>query len=144
MVIGFTGHRKISGLLWIENLEKILEELKPDMCINGLAVGFDHTAAFTCIKMNILYTAAIPCADQDKKWRVVDKLNYQILLNKAAKIVQVSDGEYTREKMLDRDRWIVDNSDMIISYYDGRLFGGTYFTVMYAEEKGKRILNIKG
>ena len=142
MIVGFTGHRKISGLLWIDRLESTLKGLNPEKCINGMAIGFDHMAAFTCIRLEIPFIAAIPCDNQDKKWNMADKLNYEYLLNKAVEIVQVCEGGYAAWKMFKRDEYIVDNSDIIIAYYDGRDYGGTYHTIEYAKNKGKEVLNI--
>lgn len=39
-----------------------------------------------------------------------------------------------------RNRWLVDNHDVIIGLFDGRQSGGTFATLKYARKKGKRIL----
>lgn len=39
-----------------------------------------------------------------------------------------------------RNRWLVDNNDIIVGLYDGRGTGGTHATLEYARKKGKKIL----
>jgi hypothetical protein len=39
-----------------------------------------------------------------------------------------------------RNRWLVDNHDIIIGLFDGRKSGGTKATLEYARKKGKKIL----
>ena len=41
---------------------------------------------------------------------------------------------------LNRDKWIVDRADIVLVVWDGIPKGGTYYTMQYAKEKGKRIL----
>ncbi len=41
-----------------------------------------------------------------------------------------------------RNRFMVDNSGLIIAVYDGRLSGGTYSTLVYASEKCRRVVII--
>ena len=38
--------------------------------------------------------------------------------------------------MLLRNNFLVDNSSLLLAYYDGRKKGGTYYTVNRAKKKG--------
>ncbi len=40
-----------------------------------------------------------------------------------------------------RNRWMVENSDIIIFYVD-KAYGGAYATMEYARRKGKKIINV--
>lgn len=55
-------------------------------------------------------------------------------------VAYISDGGYDVSKMHKRNRWIVDESDVVIAVYDGRQEGGTYATLKYARKQGKPIL----
>ena len=43
--------------------------------------------------------------------------------------------------MLKRDRYMVDNSDIVVAYLT-KSSGGTYYTVKYANEKGVKVVNL--
>ena len=46
-----------------------------------------------------------------------------------------------RGAMLKRDRYMVDNSDIVVAYLT-KSSGGTYYTVKYANEKGVKVVNL--
>ena len=148
MVIGFTGHR-FSGLpmpnpLYIQycqKLEKLLLEYKPEYCISGMALGFDQHAAFVCHNLKIPFVAAIPCDNQDYLWNDKQKKTYNSLLQKSIKQVNVSPGPYAAWKMQARNKYIVDNCNLLIACYDGSP-GGTANCIQYAKSISKQIINL--
>ena len=83
---------------------------------------------------------ARPFPKQDNNWPDRVKNFYTWLCEKADRVWDVSTGEYTKEKMIKRDKAMVDLSDYVIAVWDGRKSGGTYTTMQYANEKKKPIL----
>lgn len=146
----FTGHRVIASKdkeKLVLDLEKAVEEVinkgvKHFIC--GGAIGFDTLAANTVLKMKEKYDVfleiAVPCKDQDAKWNKKQKEEYQKILKSADKVTVLFE-EYVTGCMHFRDAFMVDNSDILISYYRGRQ-GGTQYTFMYAESRGLKIINL--
>ena len=67
---------------------------------------------------------------------------YGLVISEASEVVYVS-GEKGPEAYLARNRYMVDNSSLLICYYDG-LPGGTRYTVSYARKRGLRVVNLCG
>src|SRR5690242_2888513 len=146
MIITFSGHRppKIGGFR-IPNpiydhinkeLKKLLEEIKPDKAISGMALGFDQWAAEVCLDLNIPFIAAVPHIGQEKMWPQESKDNYEYLISKASEVVIVSEGCYAPYKMQIRNQWMADRCDKLIACFDGSA-GGTYNCIQYAKSIGK-------
>lgn len=148
-VLAGTGHRpsKIGGykeeahLYRLKLLTKVLNKLKPEKVISGMALGFDIELAEAAISLNIPLLAAIPFINQDKIWPEKSKIIYQELLNKASEKVIVCEGEYVPWKMQKRNIFMVDSCNLLLALYNGTK-GGTQNCVKYAESKNKPILNI--
>jgi len=62
------------------------------------------------------------------------------ILKKANKVVYV-EKNYTPECMFKRNRHLVDNSSLCISYLTKNT-GGTAYTVKYAKENGVEVINL--
>ena len=146
----FTGHRVIAindKEKLISDLEKTVEELikkgvKHFIC--GGAIGFDTLAAQTILKMkekyDVLLEIAVPCRDQDAKWNKKQQAEYQKILKSADKVTVLFE-KYVTGCMHYRDAFMVDNSDILVSYYRGRN-GGTQYTFLYAESRGLKVINL--
>lgn len=149
-VLGVTGHRpaKLGGygenimLLLYQFGKRKLEELDPNMVITGMALGWDQVIAQVCIDIDIPFTAAIPCLNQDKMWPDGSKDYYKKLLNKAEEIQIVTPGPYAAWKMNKRNEYIVDLSDHMLSLWDGTKAGGTYHCINYAQLKSVTVDNV--
>lgn len=108
LTVAFTGHRpdklpnketgyKLPNPTYIhvcKEIEKVLLELRPEKAISGMALGVDQWAANICVKLNIPFIAAVPFEGQENIWPAESKRIYQLLLNKAAEKVIVSEGGY--------------------------------------------------
>lgn len=150
-IISFTGHRppKLGGYnlpnptynFICQKLEAALKELKPVKAISGMALGIDQWSAHLCIKCNIPFIAAIPFINQECKWPKKSQETYKRILDKAAEVIIVSEGEYSAQKMQIRNEWMVDNSDKVIAVWDGSP-GGTGNCIQYATKVGKEIYRI--
>ena len=147
-ICAFTGHRHLSGYDFDELLlQRVVSNLvktgvKRFLC--GMAIGFDLKAAQTVLvlkeKYDIELVACLPCPNQAEMYSAKNKLLYGAILERCDEVVVV-EKEYTRGCMLNRDRYLVDNSDLIVCFLRKRS-GGTYYTVNYAKKKNKKIIEI--
>lgn len=153
MIVSFTGHRphpKLGGYKLpnpiynyvVAELRRILNEIKPTKAISGMALGYDQWAAQACIDLNIPFIAAVPFQGQERIWPEESKIQYFSLLEKSAEVKIVSEGGYLGAKMDIRNRWMVDNSDLVIAAFDGVPSGGTFNCVSYANSKKRKIIII--
>lgn len=134
MIIGFTGHREVHNISrCVIQLEYELKRLAADVCIIGCARGFDTVAGWYCVINNIAFDMYLPFEESyyDKELRKYCR-NFIVLFGSG----------YTDKKFLDRDEKIVDDSDMMISWHDGRNKGGTFYTINYAKGKNKDVINL--
>lgn len=145
-----TGHRpdKLGGYddKAVKKLEKFcfyyLEMQDKDLTIiTGMAQGFDQAIADACYKLRIRYIAAIPCLGQEKMWPKKAQERYNSILELADEVHYVSKDPYRYNSMMNRNRWMVDNSDFVLALWNGTL-GGTKNCVDYAGLKNKQVLNI--
>ena len=90
---------------------------------------------------DIRLVCAIPYREQAEKWGWMWRTRYLDLLRAADKIEQMC-SNYQRGCYHMRNRYMVDNCDLLIAIYNGENKGGTAYTVNYAREWGKEILII--
>ena len=142
----FTGHRVL-----YEKREEIESKVEAavrecigngsEVFIVGGAIGFDTLAAEMVIRLrkefpHIRLVLALPCPpeQQSLKWTEAQRKQYQDTINQADEVLILSDN-YTSSCMLDRNRYMVDNSCKIICYLRSER-GGTKYTVNYAKKQG--------
>ncbi len=113
----------------------------------GMAWGFDILAGETvvmlkkmCPNEKIRLIAVVPFEGQEKSWSTDWQQRYHRLLKAADRIVYISNN-YTKDCYHKRNRYMVDNSDTVITFFDGKS-GGTAATLRYAKTKQKQIINI--
>ena len=147
LVIGATGHRTIT-----HPEERVKEELKkiftieaPSHVISGMALGYDTLFVEVAIEMGIPFVAAIPFAEQANLWPEENKKHYMNLLEKA-KDIYIHPQTVTKNKVyagyFGRNRWIVQNSQLLVAYMINSEDGGTAHTWNYAVKEGRRTINI--
>ena len=147
----FTGHRIIpvnelnmlSGEL-MKAVEELILQGVTDFYAGG-AIGFDMLAAEAVLKLRNKYSRIklhiiIPCENQEKMWSKDNKERYR-RINDAADEVKCLSPVYFNGCMQVRNRYLVDNSDILIAYMT-KSEGGTASTVKYADRKGKTIINL--
>ena len=141
----FTGHRVLKNNFNIKNLENAIESaIKKGYktFLTGMAIGFDLKVCETLFKYkNIEIVACIPCKNQDVFFNKKQKLQYNNCLKNVDKVIYLNDA-YVDGCMQQRNRFMVDNSSLVIAYYYSPV-GGTYYTVNYAERKEKNIIFIE-
>ena len=147
----FTGHRQINPKH---------EKLLPDILSRGIAyayskgcrrflaggaLGFDTVAACEVIKFKIShpYTSLIlvlPCENQSENWSHSQKEMYNYILSRADEVIYISEG-YTSTCMRERNRYLAENSDILLSYLS-RSNSGAGQTVRMAKGNCKEIYNL--
>ena len=148
----FTGHR------WYDSSRKHSVRKKIEECvreayrngitnfISGMAIGFDLLAAEVVLSLRhefpaITLTAVLPFREQASRFNELNKCRYYKYLSQADDIVILSN-DYTAKCYLERDRFMVEHSSLLIACYDGRNRGGTFWTVNFAARTGKNVINI--
>lgn len=148
--VAFTGHRA-SSLPWggderSEGCIKLKQALEKAICsayregkrvfLSGMAGGFDIYAAETVLALReklpgIRLVCVFPCPSDDRRsLAAASRAGASICLC----------NEFTAGCMLSRNRFLVEHSSLIIACYDGRLEGGTYWTLKLAVESGLRVV----
>lgn len=154
----FTGHR-LQSLPWKFNEQderclKMKEKLKNEIVkavesgyttfISGMALGFDIICAEIVLELKNTYPhikiiAAIPCKTQDKLWNEKDRQRYKNILEKLDGIRCIYNDYIGPECMLERNRFMINNSSLVIALFNGTN-GGTKKTLDYAKRCGVKIV----
>lgn len=143
----FTGHRVLDSRFDINLLDRVILNLIKSGARNfycGMASGFDMYAAEIVLKYKENYPvrlcACVPCEEQSKYFSSEDKLRYKNILCAADEKIVFS-SEYVAGCMQERDRFLVDNCDVLVSYLRKKT-GGTFYTVNYAKKQNKKIIEL--
>lgn len=129
-------------------IEGILD-LAEDNCrifYSGMAMGFDIIAAETVLFLKNAYNsplklvAVLPFAEQGNSFTSFWKERYQRVLEQCDEKVILSD-KYFSGCYQKRNEYMVNNSDYVLTWYDGKS-GGTRNTIDFAAKKGRFILNV--
>ncbi len=144
----FTGHRVLAGTDYDAHLlERVVADLSAagvTRFLCGMAVGFDMEAARAVVtlkeKRSVELVACLPCANQSERFSQKNKLLYDNILKLCDERVILQE-RYTDGCMQRRDRYMVDNCDVLVCFLR-RNSGGTYYTVKYAERSGKKIIQL--
>lgn len=159
-ICAFTGHRPKS-FPWGYNetapdcvmLKKVLEEQITALVddgvtgfISGMALGTDLWAAQIVLDLRkknpaLKLCCALPCAGQEKKWPPKTQELYLTILRQADNVVYVS-RMYHSDCMLNRNRYMVNYSSILLAVYNGEYKTGTGMTVRYAKDKHRKIILI--
>ena len=143
-----SGHREVKKDLDETVLRNIFTKLIKNGKINtfliGMAIGFD-TICFKILEEirkteKIKIVAVIPCKNQDYNFNVQQKLEYDRMLSSADEKFLVSE-EYKKGCMQKRNRYLVDNSSVLVAYVRKEK-GGAVYTKNYALKKGVPIIEV--
>lgn len=115
--------------------------------LSGMALGFDMICAETVLDLKKQYgdvqiIGALPCKTQDSQWIEKERKRYQKLLKRLDGIRCIYDEYIGAECMLERNRFMVDNSSLLIALFNG-LPGGTKSTIDYAKKQGLEVVILK-
>lgn len=124
----------------------------------GGAIGVDQFA-FKCVndlkkseyvKGNVSMILCVPFRDQESEWNDLDQMRYTEQYLEADKIVLVDQlpgykmniEGYHPGKLMKRNQYMVDNSDIVLAVWKGSETGGTANTVKYAKKQNKIIMRL--
>lgn len=114
--------------------------------ISGMALGVDLWAAQIVLDLReknpaLKLYCALPCEGQEKKWPAEKQAQYRAIL-KQADGIHLENRNRTADRMLDRNRYMVDHASILLAVYNGAYRSGTGMTVRYAQSKHRRIILI--
>ena len=146
-VASITGHRpdKIKNWQYVEaQLKHAYHDLRITHVIQGMADGVDQAGAKFAYQMHIPYTAARPWATH----MAGSPDEYRRVLNHAHHIHIVDPVDHYTGPWLfhNRNKWMVDNSAVLIAVWDGvSKSGGTWSCMQYAKQVGRPtwLINLK-
>lgn len=135
------NHQRLINLAirFISNLS-----IQPDLIWCGGAMGWDMAVEQACLELNILYSLALPCYDQENMWSKDWQELYRELLKPAQEIWYARHGAYNGPHcMSQRDYFMVDQctKGVIALWNTNKRTGGTYKTVQYAQKSRKPVHN---
>lgn len=157
MKIGVTGRRPdklfgydLSDSRWIKLKEALKQLLIDNDCTEaytGMALGVDTVFALAVLELkdeghDIKLHCAIPCRNHSSKWVKESVDLYNSILARADIVTLVTDEDYSPYLMQKRNRYIVDNVDMLLAVWNGDRQGGTWNCVNYARGIGREIIQI--
>lgn len=128
-------------------IEKILTLIDENCLVfySGMAMGFDIIAAETVLLVRRAYNykikliAVIPFENQADSFTSHWRERYENVLNECDEKIVLSQ-DYFSGCYQKRNVFMVDNSDYVLTWYDGKS-GGTRNTLEYATKKGRFIMN---
>ena len=134
--------------LMASRLIETIESLYNDGCkvfYCGMAPGFDIVASECVLKIkrqhsDIRLVCAIPYLGHESSISFEWKKRYNNVLKHSDEVVYVTENYHVSCFQL-RNQYMVDLSDCVICWYDGRT-GGTKNTINYAQKNNKYILNV--
>lgn len=148
----FSGHRivpiekqnEIMRLLRNEITKSYYEGYRCFYC--GMAIGFDLLAAKATLALKselsqMKIIAVLPCREQSLKWNEKNKAEHETILKNVDDVVIVSD-HYHQRCFLQRNDYMIQRSSRLITLYDGKFKGGTFYTYGKAKSLGLEIINI--
>jgi len=112
--------------------------------LSGMALGVDVWAAQTVLALrekhpDLKLHCILPCVGQERSWSDEAKALYYSIVKQADSRVYTS-RSYYKNCMLDRNRFMVDHSDLLLAVYSGISSGGTAYTVNYARQQGRNLI----
>ena len=142
----FTGHRNVKSDFDYDKFKSevinLIEEENVTVFYDGVARGFDLIAAKCVIELKEKYAvkliACIPCKGQEKCYSPEEKEDYNYVLKNSDEIKILSQNYYSG-CMYARNRYIVNNADIVLAYLTEHR-GGTWYTVNYAVSSAKRLI----
>lgn len=112
---------------------------------SGMAMGFDIIAAETVLLLkkrnpSVKLICDLPYAGQGIGFPEPWRKRHEKILKLADKVIKVSD-DYFTGCYAKRNTFMVDNSDYVVTWFDGK-HGGTESTLKYAAKKRRHIINL--
>ena len=114
--------------------------------LSGMAQGVDLWCAQIVLALRkenpaLKLHCVLPCEGQESKWTASAQERYRSILAQANEVIYVGQ-EYSRDCMLERNRYLVDHSSILLAVYNGTWRSGTGATVRYALKQGREVIII--
>lgn len=150
--VAFSGYRPnklpdngLSDSVSMENIkhrlcENIIRSIGDgyDTFIVGMDDGFDMLASEEVIKLKDEHNLNLICVLPFERSKTSEQ--YDNIIQNATEVITLSN-ENKRSAYYVRNEYMVDNSSRLICYYDG-IYGGTEYTIEYAQKQDIEIINI--
>lgn len=112
----------------------------------GMAMGFDMLAAEVALSLqselsDLQVIAVIPHRGQTERWNDAMKAKYEAILHSSDDVIMLSE-HYYHGCLLRRNDYMVLHSSCLISWYDGKPKGGTFYTCRKAAANGLKVINL--
>lgn len=127
-------------------LRELYENLPYRHFISGGALGMDMFAAEAVVELRkqhpeVILEMVSPFDDQASKWPEEYRARHDLLFE-LADITTATSHIYTKSAMFIRNRYLVNNADLLLAAYDGQP-GGTAMTIGYAKANGVTVQIIR-
>lgn len=150
LVLAGTGHRPHHLGGYNEGTYKklgtlaslVITQLEPTYGFCGGALGWDMYWGHALLSIGVPYTLALPFPDMGARWNPKDRANLEVLKGGAQEVWYAS-YSYSKGAYIQRDRYMVDNSQGLVSLLKpGLVDSGTYTTTEYAIGHQKPVLQL--
>jgi len=124
--IAFLGHRVqdlggFDGNQLQDEIKQIISDKIKESGVSAVltsgSVGIEMWAADAAIDAKVPYHLYVPFANPESKWPASTKKKYKLIANKASKTVVLDNGEYDAKKLATKDLAILEEADIIYSFY---------------------------
>jgi uncharacterized phage-like protein YoqJ len=137
--LAVTGHRELSNVQYVHaQLKQFFHDTKAELLYQGMAAGVDQQAALAALQSGIPYVAVRPWAGHRAgKY-------YDAVLTQAQEVVTLDEStKYPGPWVYhNRNHYMVDKADVLVSVWDGSNKGGTFECTSYAMKMKKPIWHI--
>ncbi len=148
--VAFTGHRTYRN-----EQEELLGQTIEELCqagfntfLCGMAVGFDLSAAEAVLRIReqhpeymIHLIAVIPYRGQERQFSSESRARHSRIRTSADSVVEIFPS-YCKECYMMRNNFLVENSSVVVAWYDGKPRSGTHHTISRAKSLRRRIINL--
>ena len=149
----FTGHRQIPELDF-PRLQSLLEQVVEQQILQGAtnfrtggALGFDTQAALAVLALRRRYPQVrlelfLPCPTQTRGWSAAERALYAQILEQAD-AHRYTGTDYYSGILQQRNRELVEGSDVCIAYLRQSGGGGTAYTAQLALKQQLEFINLQ-
>ena len=168
-VIAVTGHRPhmMFGYDWknegnkalsaqvARTLKETIEDARKKgydrfRVVTGMALGSDQMFAASALRLAaseeykgmVVVEAAVSFEGKRTRWTEPVRKIYDTLIISCNEVTVCSQGGYSSKAMQDRNEYMVDKANILLSVYDGKSNGGTKNCIAYAVKKGVPVKDI--
>jgi uncharacterized phage-like protein YoqJ len=148
ITVAFSGHRTYAGEACDELREVVFrlynEGYRRFLC--GMAWGFDLAAGEVVAELKRVHTdvelvAVVPYEGFYRLFHAEDAEQYRRVADAADEVIVVSEDESKVAYRL-RNDYLVENSSIVVAWFNGVPRGGTAYTLRQARRKGVLVENI--